>query len=258
MIERGEPMNDQPRKRLTLLALLMGALALSGCGAKKTARNTAGLYEAGSRMALADGAYCNTFSSSEIKLNGKIQTYLNPDGSEVADFMRLRITGIDERFATNTKYVMRFFRAEAFGSPVDGADNTINFDPTPVNVRFEGDAGLMISGYMDDVSMTDVSEMRRTYALPGSTASDFFNRVDIIVSDVDLRWDVLIITIDERQTDGGLARIGEARMLMPSFAADPKIYAADHPLVLHPLHPFWNQRASTAADFAAMSDSFCW
>ncbi len=251
-------MIDRTKNRLTLLTLLIGALALSGCGAKKTARNTAGVYEAGSRAVLGDGAYCNTFSSSGLRLDGKIQTYALPNGEDAPDFLRLRITGIDERFATTGRYMMRFFRAEALGSATNPADNAINFDETPLNTRFESGAGLMISGYMNYVDMTDVADMRRAHSIPGTTATDFFNRVDIIVSDVDMRWDVLIVTIDERQTDGSLARIGESRMLMPAFSADPNVYATDHPAILHPLHPFWNQRANANLNFADMSDSFCW
>lgn len=238
--------------RLALFALLFGALVLSGCGAKKTARS-AGSIDSASRYVQGEAAYCNTFSGIGTKLDGKIQTYLLPNGDDAPDFMRMKITGINEDFVANSNYVLKFFRAEGLPDT-----NTVRIDETPLEVRFEAAGGIMVSGYMNNVSMIDVSNIRSAHGISGTSATDFFNKVDIIVSNVDYRWDVLIVALYENTSATESRLVGEARMLMPAFTADPNQYASDHPSILHELHPFWSQRSSRTADFAAMSDSFCW
>ncbi|MCM2281354.1 MAG: hypothetical protein NDI61_05845 [Bdellovibrionaceae bacterium] len=243
---------NQTTRRLTLFAILLSALALSGCGARKTARYSSGTFTGASRSALDAGAPCSYFASTTTTLDGAIQTYVLPDGTDSPDMMRVRINGITNEFQANTKYVLKFFRAEAM------ADNTVRIDPTPLEVRFEADNGLMISGYMNNVSMVDITNMQRAYSLTGSTANDFFRQTDILISNVDLRWDVLMIALYENTSSTESRLVGDVAMLMPEFTADPNVYMTDHPQILHALHPFYNSRTSTTANFADLARAYCW
>lgn len=243
--------NTPHNNRLTLLTLLLGALIFSGCGAKKTLRG-AGIYEGASRLNQDAGASCSVFSSKDATLDGTIQTYELPNGTFVPDMMRVRLSGITEEFSSNGKYVLKFFRAEAY------PDNRVHIDETPLEVSFESDSGQVLSGYMNSVSMTDVTAVRRNHALGSGSATDFFRKTDIVISDVDLRWDVLIIALYENTSESESRLVGDVRVLMPEFAADPNVYMTDHPSVLHALHPFYAYRDSKTTNFTALASSYCW
>jgi hypothetical protein len=91
--------------------------------------------------------------------------------------------------------------------------------------------------------------------MEGTTAQSFFDQTVIIVSGVDYNWDAIKIVVYN-----GTEVVGQSDFLMPIFAANPNVYAKDHPGVLNGLHPFWSQRSTTGMTdqaWANRAGSYC-
>ena len=240
-------MQHQTQKRITMLALLIGALALSGCGAKITKSGNSA--ELASRTVNDAGASCNSFSASSSKLSGKIKVYVDPFGSARTDMMHLKITGIDANFDSNNKYVLKMFRWKA------SMDSSPYIDQNALDFAIFRN-GNQLSSAKDSINVTDLKNIQSQYGVPGTTSSEFFRNTDIVVYDTDLTWDVLKLVIYENVSTSQSNVVAEVDVLMPAFSADPKIYAEDHPYSLQVLHPFYYDQ-NEDMDFAAAAQSFC-
>jgi len=233
-------------KRYKMFALLLSALVLSGCGAKKTARES---FELSSRSQSGEGIRCNTFSSRTTTLDGRVREFVTKDGREFPDMMRIRITGITSQFDNNSKITLRIYRWKADSSGT-------HIDQEPLQFRLETPTERMVSGYMKSININTVTTLKSTYAVPGSTAQEFFNNVDILVFNVDYTWDALKIVLYEDTSATESRVVGDVDFLMPVFDAHPKVYAQTHPAVLSALHPFWSDR-ERSMDFAGLAETFC-
>src|SRR3954469_3130952 len=79
----GEMMNGSKiTKSCFLLSLLVGALMLSGCGARTTGLNGS-TDDLASRSVIQSAANCNSFSSNQTQLAGKLEVYVDPLGQVV-------------------------------------------------------------------------------------------------------------------------------------------------------------------------------
>lgn len=250
----GVVMNEimNSRARLALYLGILAALALSGCGARKTARNKQDESTFSSRTVHDDGIFCNRFSSEETKLEGKMMTYTAPDGTAHDDIIRLRLNGLNNTFDTNSKYTIKIFRWSAMA---DGNGGT----PEEAEFRLElPSSATPLSGYMNYINMADVTRIKNQYGITATKAEDFFRQVDFLVFDVDLTWDVLKIVLYEAKSASDWVSIGDADALIPAFSANPNTYAEDHVALLTSMHPFWNDRTrADTTNFSSLSQSWC-
>ncbi len=246
-----------PPNRARMLLLLVFTLVLSGCGAKKTYRNT-GTSEDSSRTTDKTAATCNQFLSTTIRLSGKMSTYTPINGTPADDYVRIRITNIDGLFDTDAKYKIRLFKLRGTTS------NEIIQDSEPLDFRVEiplsstASGGLPVSGYMQYINITDVNRIKSANSLQTAKAQDFFQKVDLVAINVDLTWDLLRVVLYKDTTETEWETVGWADGLIPAFVANPNEYALDHPNALNVLHPFWDERTQTNMDFAAIANrSWC-
>jgi hypothetical protein len=231
-----------------MLSLLIGALILSGCGARTTGLDGSSDTLA-SRTVIKAAANCNSFSASSTKLTGKLQVYINPLGQPVTDLIRLKITGINSTFDTNTKYALKMFRWKAYSS--GGTD--LDQNPVTFSIWYNGQ---QISNYLTAVTVTELKALQQKYFISATTSSEFFSKTEILVNGLDLSWDVLKVVLYENVSATESTVIGNVDTLIPAFSANPNDYASDHPAVLSRLHPFYYDRADSM-DFGAAAQSFC-
>jgi hypothetical protein len=91
-----------------------------------------------------------------------------------------------------------------------------------------------------------------------STPADFFQKVRFFVTldDPTGQYDVLTVGLHEVNSGTADTRIDA---LIPTFAADPRIYNQSHPSVLQRLHPFAQQDYSawTFNTFVSRANEMC-
>ena len=235
-----------------LFAVLLGALALSGCGARKTARAPLGSVSHASRTVSGVGIACNQFSAQGERLAGKVMAYVGPDGNIREDILRLRLTAVPDAFGTDAKFKLKFFRWRAFS---DG--KTEQDEANPIEFRLELPGHQPISDRIREINVVAVTDIMKRKFIQASTASEFFGQVDIILFDVDYSWDVLRPVVFEYPQGAESRAIASVDVLMPIFSADPNHYAIDHSPVLQSLHPFWNDRDAKAMDYADAASRWC-
>ncbi len=245
--------NQSNRGRLLLLLVL--SLAFCGCGVKKTYRNS-GSDESASRTTDRTAATCNHFSSTTVKLGGKMSTYTSVNGSPSDDYVRIRLTNIDGIFDTDAKYKIRLFKLKGTTS------NEIIQDTEPLDFRVEipfstASGGQVVSGYMQYINITDVDRIKTANALQTTKAQDFFQKIDLVAINVDLTWDLLRVVLYKDTTETEWEPLGWAEGLIPAFVANPNEYALDHPNTLNVLHPLWDERTQANMDFATTARSWC-
>jgi hypothetical protein len=241
-------MNTQTsNKRIAMLAGLLAALAMSGCGSHVTSRGSSSSDLASRSVVSAENASCNGFSSSQTKLTGKMAVYYEANKA-VTDKIRVRITGINATFDTNNKYVIKMFKWKAYDS------NQTSLDSNPLTFTLRDNWGTL-SSPMDQINITTANQIAVNKSISAVNASDFFNKTEFVVENVDLTWDVLKVVLYDYTNDpnNGVV-IGQVDALMPAFAADPTVYAKDHPAVLQALHPFYGE---TLSNYLAASQAYC-
>jgi hypothetical protein len=94
-------------------------------------------------------------------------------------------------------------------------------------------------------------------ALGDTTKSNFFSRVTIILTGLELSYDALMINTYDSSI--GTAAQTSVKALLPAFAADPNLYKETHTTSLNQLHPFWEIKDNgwTENQFYQESLSLC-
>jgi hypothetical protein len=229
-----------------LAALTLAAIVALGACAKSSDSSTTdpGAAAAGTTSATTVNAQCNAFNSSDTRLGGRIATYYNASAF-VEDQLRVRLTSLTTSFDSNN-YDLQFFRWKA------DANGAATLDSAPLSFTIYNGT-TAISAAMTTINSTTVGYLRQQTGI-GTSSSDFFNKVTIVVSGVDNSWEVLKAVLYS-----GPTAIASADALMPLFAANPNTYGANHAAVLSSLHPFWSQRgnSSTDAQWVSYSNQNC-
>jgi hypothetical protein len=189
---------------------------------------------------------CNHFAAADSPLAGNITTYYY-NGSLQEDKIRLRITGLPAAFDTNSNYHIQLFRWKA------SKTTPVELDSVPLQFAiYHGTTAL--TSVKNSVSAADLASVRSAAGVNGTASVDVLGQTTLVVANVDYTWDVLKVVVYD-----GTTAISQKDVLIPIFAANPNIYAADHPAVLNQLHPFWDKKtqSSTEADWAKLAQPMC-
>ena len=224
-----------------LAALTFAAIVALGACAKSSNGDSTPAGAAGTTSAAATvNAQCNAFDDPNTRLGGRIATYYNASAF-VEDQLRVRLMTLTTSF-DSSGYSLQFFR---WKSDING---TTSLDSTPLSFTiYNGTTAL--SSAMTTINAATVGYLRQSSGI-GTSSSDFFNKVTIVVSGVDNTWEVLKIVLYNGQT-----AVGNADALMPLFSANPNTYGANHAAVLNGLHPFWSQRTTAYTDAQWVTNS---
>jgi hypothetical protein len=249
---------EQKPIRVAAIGLLLALL--SACGSEVTTRSSSNLFSTSgptpSALIGTSGsgeAQCSGFDSTSTRLGGRVTTYYN-NGVLQEDKVRVRITSLVDAFATNSNYYIQAFRWKI------GASGSAELDSTPVQFNFERGTGASspMTADVTSVSNTGISAYRTANGIAGTTPVEFFANTTMVVKGVDWNWQALKIVVYDG-TASPATVVGQSDFLLPTFQANPNVYAASHSSILAVLHPFYSQRSSvlSESEWAARSTSYC-
>jgi hypothetical protein len=229
---------------------------LTGCGASMKSRSTLNnQIPSGSDLSStvpqgpAD-VECNHFDAADARLQGKVTTYYW-NGQFMSDRVRLRLTGLDASFASDSQVYVRFFRWKTD----EGGTPYLDTKPLQFIIEKGSSSSFPISGPMTSVSLIEVDQFRSAAGLAASASvQEFFDNVVLQVSGVDYNWQAMKAVIYR-----GSTAMAQADFLIPSYTANPSKYAQTHPAVLNAIHPFWSQRSQNLSDseWVKRASGFC-
>ena len=234
-----------------VLTLACSVSLLSGCAANIADSAANATYSSSvlpsTTPAGSAATECNGFKSADGLIAGQITTYYE-NGTLISDKARLRLTIVPSQFDGNSNVHLQLYRWKA-----NTASPSASLDVTPVQFQVST-AGQLISNLMSSISGGDVTQLRSAYSVGGTTSSQFFSSVTLIVSGLDISWDALKVVVYN-----GATPISQIDALIPIFAANPNTYATDHPGVLNQLHPFWGERLDNVAEsqWLSRAQTFC-
>jgi hypothetical protein len=243
MTLQGEALWSEKAMRLMALAAVL--MLLSACGAKVQPRATASSSGSGPVLSgtplpsnTSAQAECTGFDTTSTRMSGKVTTYYY-NGTLQEDVVRLRFSTLNESFDSNANSYIQMFRWRTNSS------GGTELDPNPVQFRFESGNGSVspISDFMTSINARQIADLRSRNSMTGTTALDFFSKTTITLHGLDYNWQALKIVLYD-----GSSTIGSADVLLPVFLANPNRYAAEKPLVLAQLHPFYSQRSSNLSE----------
>lgn len=197
-------------------------------------------------------AQCNQFSATGGTLTGKVTSvYIANTLQE--DKVRVRFTGIDATFTSNSATYIQFFRWNA------DTNGKTSIDSAPLQFSIEAGTSssspIANASGLTSLSYTQLVSIAAKGGVSGSSAVELLNRLVFVVNGVDYSWQVLKIVMYN-----GSGAVATADLLLPVFLANPESYAANHPGVLEALHPFNSQRSTTTHDdatWASYTNNFC-
>jgi hypothetical protein len=230
------------------MVLVAAGALLTGCGSSERSRmGTA--WDLASQVPVGTGTECTGFDSMSTRLSGRATTYYY-NGSPVDNKVRLRFSGVDDRFNTDSDTFIKFYRWQA-------TSETPSMDSAPLSFTVEkGTTGsYAISGLLTQLSMNDVHSMRAANAVPGTSAQEFFDNTVLVLQGLDFNWHAIKVVLYKSGST-----LGQVDFLAPAFAANPNTYAQTHPMILNNLHPFWSQRTlanMTEALWVERGRSYC-
>jgi hypothetical protein len=257
LITHTQDFAENTRSQWALKVLLLGTALglLSGCGASIQSRDfastsTGPIYTTGSSNTNGSAAECNFFDARGTRLQGRVTTYYYNNIMQ-EDHIRLRVTGIDNRFESSSTVQLKMYRWRATDS------SSTDIDPTPLSfviVKESSSSVAAVSGIMDSIDKADINTMRANAYMSGSTAQDFFNQTTFIVQGVDYDWQAIKIVLYDGDTV-----LGSTDFLIPSFSANPNVYGNSHYDTLNNLHPFWSSRSLSLSEseWLSRSKSYC-
>jgi hypothetical protein len=261
-------------KKLLMTSLLLISAFLISCGQSKIANttdssysSTFSSYSSTLEEAVARGlpvgsstnttAYCNQKVGTNATIN--LMSFVGPSGSTVMRYMRAKIPSLTYGVDDSTVSI-KFFRW--------GASGTGTTSPVPVNFQFTDNSKLLLVGGNNGttsgqsfsvLSTANVKDFLSKNGLTVTSLSDVVNHANFLIDLVDSSSAVKALKM-AIYVNGTVAE--EIDLLLPSFAADPVVYASDsinHPPVLANLHPFASRsgQGMSAETLASEAIGFC-
>ncbi|MDZ4662493.1 MAG: hypothetical protein SGJ18_12845 [Pseudomonadota bacterium] len=214
-------------------ALLLGLILvlLSACGAKKTVRFDqqvgTGFGGFGSQSSLA---YCSNFSNGNLA--GDVKVYTNEYGMMVDQSLEILFSTDAANHLNGSTKAIKFYKWYA------RPDGSTYLNPTPIQITVKSlQSNSLVTGLWNELSVTRIQEFITYNALGNMTVADFLNNFAIVITQVELEYDVIRAVV----TDSANI-VTQVDFLAPAFASDPNTYMASHPAVLHPIHPNYGIR----------------
>ncbi len=254
-------------KKLLMTSLLLISAFLISCGQSKIANTTDSGYSSTLEEAVARGlpvgsstnttAYCNQKVGTNATIN--LMSFVGPSGSTVMRYMRAKIPSLTYGVDDSTVSI-KFFRW--------GASGTGTTSQVPVNFQFTDNSKLLLVGGNNGtisgqsfsiLSTAIVKDFLSKNGLTVTSLSDVVNHANFLIDLVDSSSAVKALKM-AIYVNGTVAE--EIDLLLPSFAADPVVYASDsinHPPVLANLHPFASRsgQGMSAETLASEAIGFC-
>lgn len=238
-------------KRHFLKVGLLGSLAvlfLSGCGASKSQTAASGSSEQSSTSTSAL-AKCSIDTSNKSNLGVRMKVYEDGTSGVRNDLIRVKFTKFPTEFTNASDGLQLWTRT------VDNAGNFGPWHKVSFLVERYTTAGLQRAPYTySDLSWAQMQQLGSYFGVAASSASEFLNSVVLIAQLPDVNMSKAMTAV--AYMTGSSA---EVTALIPQFAANPRVYAKDHPqalLDIHPLAYLWNNNYSDA-QYAYEANQFC-
>ena len=168
----------------TLLLLLIAAL-LSACGAKKTVKfeqQANGFAGYGSQTSLS---YCSNFANGNLA--GDVKVYTNEYGMMVDQSLDVLLsTNVANHLNGSTKAI-KFYKWYA------NPDGSTYFNPAPIQITIKSlQTNSIVTGLWDELSVTKIQEFITHNSLGNLSVTDFLNNFSIVLTQVELEYDVIV------------------------------------------------------------------
>ncbi len=233
------------------------ALGLSACGAKKTGPADASelASRSGGVVSGKSAARCNIVSVPAANMEGVLKAYWTGTGYKY-DRIQLKITRVPSALLMNANVSMKVLR---WG--VSNGQQTTNGVPAPI--RFLLNSHNVVINEASpalELSSNSINSVISSYGLGshGVTTSNFFQKVSVLIDEVDMGYDAL--TFQFFDSARGSGPYASQNALIPAFHANPNQYALQNPsMLLQQLHPHFTNKSAgwTDALYASYFDQLC-
>lgn len=246
------------------LTLLVAMLA-TACGGHSVEKKKTDTTENGSRTenpSLGPSALYNGFADSLSVLKG-YTTYQSNLPINSSTQIQVRLSSTYSSVFSNSTRILKFYKWGE-GIAIDPA-NAVQFflydSITFSGLNYKNSSGnyvLLINQLNDEM----IQNVIANNALGGTTVDNFFSRVFIVLTDMDLRWDAVTAALYDTST--GNTALSSVDFLIPPFYANPTTYSntrqssAQKDTLIH-LHPNYSRINDGLSDeaYLAFTKDFC-
>lgn len=239
-------------KRQKRKVALLGSLAvlfLAGCGASKSQSAASGSSEQSSTSANSALTKCSIDTDNRSNLGIRMKVYEDGSTGVRNDLIRVKFHKFPTEFTGDGDAIKLWTRT------VDNAGNFGPWHTVPFMVERYTTAGLQRSPYKySDLTWAQMKQLGSYFSISASTANEFMNSVVLIAELPDVNMSKAMTAVTYMASSSP-----EVTALIPQFAANPRVYAKDHPqalLDIHPLAYLWNNNYSDA-QYAYEANQFC-
>ncbi len=224
-------------KALKIIVILLIAAANFACGSSKSIDFNADPSTLG--LDPQSLAYCNIVTAPNI--SGRIKAQTN-DTIEISFDANLAK-------ALPGSYVLKFYKW--YVRP----DDSTYLNPTPMKIVIrDAQSGQLVTGEWPEISQAMVDEFGKIHNFPGLTLSQFLTNKIVILAGIETEYAALRLSVQN-----GASHISSIDTLIPTFTADPNVYAESHSPILSALHPnaSMTEQGWTVQEFKQRTNSYC-
>jgi hypothetical protein len=244
---------------MKMLSLFLTVLLLTACGASKEGP-TDGQSELQSRsggtLSGKSVARCNLISVPAANMEGVLKAYWN-GSSYTYDRVQVKITRITASMTSSSNLTLKIMR---WG--VTNGQTVSNGVPAPIRFLLNSNKVVINDAApVLDISQYTINSVITSYGLAahGVTLQNFFQKVSVLVDEVDMSYDALKFDFYD-STRSISTPYASVSALIPAFHANPNHYAQQNPaLTLQQLHPHFSNKVASWSDAVYVSyfDQLC-